>query len=260
MWMRNKRKLNFRQPKIYRVTAKEHKAITINTGYIWLVMLVILLGVLVWFVFYSRFFQIKNIIVDGTINESIQKEIDTFYGQNIFLFTIGQKDKELQSKQNSIEKLNIVKGIPDTLKIAVTVRTPQIKWKTKDKIYYVDNKGIIFNLDNQTENYNNLPQVADSRNLDIKLGTKIITNDFVDFVKNIFQKVPEVTKKDINEAKINETTLYLEVGLKDGYKITFDTLGNINDQIFILKNIIEHHSGEIKEYVDLRVPNKAYYK
>lgn len=226
----------------------------------WFVILLFVVGIVIWFIFYSDYFKIKNIIIEGEINESVKNEINNFYGKNIFLFAVGGQDEKLKNNQTSIDKLNIVKGIPDTIKVEVFVRKPEIRWKTSDKIYFIDKNGVIFNLEIKNEEYNKIPLVSDDRNLKVELGNKLVTSDFVDYAINISTKLPELTKKEIEEIKINETTLFLEIKLKDGYRIYFDTLGDIDDQFFILGKLIEKHNDEIKEYIDLRVTSRGYYK
>lgn len=254
------RRASYVSPKIYTRTSRDVN-ISFNPIYIWIVLVLILIGLLVWWLFFSDFFKIKEIAIDGAINESIKTEIDQFYGQNIFLFTVGAKDKELAEKQTSIEKLNIIKGIPDMLKIEILVRKPVIRWKSQDKIYYIDDEGIVFNLENETEEYNDLPLVNDAQNLDAILGNKMVTDDFVQFVLDLKSQMSEKIKdKEIEEIRINETTLNLEIQLKDSYKVYFDTIGDLSKQIEILGKIIEKHDKDIHEYVDLRVENKGYYK
>lgn len=256
---RRKKQFDFRNPKIIETTSKD-KTVTFKTAYIWFIFIIVLLGLAAWWVFYSQFFKIKNIEISGTVNDSIKKEIDSFKGKNIFLFVVGQKDKELASRQTSIEKINIVKGIPDTLKIEVLVRKPVIRWKSKDVVYFIDEKGIAFSLEAPTESDNKLPQVTDSRNLDVKVGGRIVTKEFVDFVNNLAVKLPEKIKKETEEYKVDETTLHLEVKFKDSYKVFFDTTTDLDNQIYLLSKIIEKHDAEITDYIDLRVENRGYYK
>ena len=260
-WFNKKRgrRESYVSPKIYTRTKKD-VTVSFNPMYIWILLVIILIGALVWWVFLSDFFKIKEIDIDGTINESIKVEIDKFYGQNIFLFTVGAKDKELAKKQTSVEKLNIIKGIPDMLKIEILVRSPKIRWKSQDKIYFIDDEGIIFNLVENIEEYDNLPIVKDARDLDVQLGSKVVTDDFVLFIQEITENIKKNIDKEIDEIKINDTTLNLEVQFKNSYRVYFDTIGDLSQQINLLKKIIEKHDGEIKEYVDMRVDKKGYYK
>lgn len=253
------RRRTYVNPKIYTKTSKE-VSVSFNPMYIWVFLAVLIVGFIVWWLFFSDFFKIKEIDIDGDINESIKTEIDKFYGQNILLFTVGAKDRELAEKQTSVEKLNIIKGIPDMLKVEILVRSPEIRWKSQDKVYYIDNEGIIFNLEEGTQEFDKLPLVKDTRDLDVSLGSKIVTTDFVEFILNINNLLRENIDKDVEEIRINDTTLHLEVQFKDSYKVYFDTLGSLNKQIDLLKKTIEKHDGDIKEYVDLRVDGKAYYK
>lgn len=259
MWGRKREKFDFRNPKIYRTTAKE-VTMTINPIIIWVILLLVLISLSIYWLFYSNFFKIKNITVEGTLNDSIKNKINDFYGKNIFLFSIGKLDKQLAQQQTSIEKLNIIKGIPDTLKIEVLVRKPEIRWKTEDKSYFIDKDGTVFSLETTKEEDNQLPQVIDGRNLDVQMGSKIITSDFVEFIKKITSELPAKIGKEIEEIKVDETTIHVEVKLKNSYKIYFDTMSDFSDQLYLLQKVVEKHDKDIKDYVDLRIEHKAYYK
>lgn len=253
-------RISFRQPRIYSPTSKDKKPFEINKRIVWTIIIIAATVVLCWWLFTSSFFKIKNIDIQGTLNPEVQKELDGFRGKNIFLFSIGQLDKKLAKNQSSIESLNIIKGIPDTLKVEILVRRSQIRWKTQDKNYFIDSSGIVFNLDNPSEELNKLPLITDGKNLAVTPGQKIVTNDFVKLINALPGKIHDTTGKDIDSMTINEITINLDVKLKDGYMIKFDTMGNIDDELYLLKKIREAHESEIKEYVDLRVEGKGYYK
>lgn len=252
--------MNFRQPKIYSPTSKNGQSFEINKGLVWVIILVFGLIAFGWWLFYSDYFKIKNIEISGTLNDEVKKEINDFLGKNLLLFSIGKLDKKLVKRQTSIEKLNIIKGIPDTIKVEVLVRRPQIRWKTQDKIYFVDESGVVFNLDEFGEELGKLPLVEDGRNLEIELGKKILTSDFIESIKQLSGKTSEATGKEIESMKVYETTIHLEIKLRDSFRILFDTTADLEKQLYLLKKIKELHEGEIKEYVDLRVEGKAYYK
>lgn len=258
-FQKRKRQFDFRNPKILSTTAS-NKTVTFKTAYIWLIVLILAIGLLIWWLFYGDFFKIKNIEIAGTLNDTIKKEIDGFKGKNIFLFTIGQKDKELAKAQSSVEKLDIIKGIPDTLKVDVLVRKPAIRWKSKNVDYFIDNDGTVFSLDNPTDDDKSKPLVIDNKNISVILGSKMVTNSFIDFVEKVSSEFSTKVGKDIAEIKVNDTTLDLEIKLKDSYTIYLSTLNDLDDQLYLLSKVIGSHDSEIKEYVDLRVTNRAYYK
>lgn len=255
---RNKRKFDFRQSNIYRNVNREK--FTLDKKYFWIGGILFLILIVIWFLFYSDTFKIKNIVVDGSINDSIRKEIEKFSGNNIFLFIIGQKERELALRQASIEKLNIIKGIPDTIKIEVLVRDPKIRWKTKDKVYYIDKEGIVFNLESNEERYNELPMIIDKSNLDVILGRKAVTGNFINYIIKSKSELTKELKKEITEISIDKSIMYVDVKFKDSYKVMLDTMSNFDDQLYLLKEIDTKHGKEIKEYVDLRVTKRAYYK
>jgi cell division septal protein FtsQ len=252
------RRDSFVSPKIHTRTTKENN-FQFNAKYVWVVLVLVLIGVIVWWLFYSDFFKIKNIIVDGEINENVQNEIDKLYGENILLFVIDQTDKDLANRQASIEKLNIVKGIPDTLKIEIKVRDPMICWKTQDNLYYIDKYGIVFDLDTGICG-ESLVTVADQRDIDVEIGAKIVTNDFVTFVRDLYTRIDESIDKEIDTILINDTTFNIELKFTSSYSVYFDVFCDVDYVVSNLSQIIARYDSDIKEYVDMRVEGKAYYK
>lgn len=258
-WIKDGKKISFKQPKIYRVTRKENKKLQFNFKILWGFLVLVLIAIIMWWLFYSDFFNIKFIEINGELNESVFSDIEKFYGENILLFSIGQEDKQLSEKQTSIKSLNVVKGIPDTLIIDVNVRDPKIVWHTQGKEYYIDENGIIFNL-SEAPNTDSLVHIYDSKNLDVYLGSKIVTDEFIDFVEKINNNLPNRVDKEIEKIEIAETTMYVKVTLRDSYYIYFSTENDVDDQLEIIDRLDKKNGEGIGEYVDLRVNSKAYYK
>jgi len=248
----------YRNPKIYNFSPKNDKNIEISPKMIWGIVLLIIIVAIIWFFFYSNYFKIKNIETNGTYNNEVKTLIDQFYEKNILLFRPGKIESDMIAKQSSIKNIEIKRGVPDTLKIDINVRTPVIIWKTGEKKYYLDDEGIVFELDSFDEASLNI--VEDSQNIDVTPGTKIVTKNFIDFVNNISEKIKKDFEINIKSIKITETTFQIEIEKEDGIRIIFNTLGNPNNQIEALKKILEAKKDDIHEYIDLRIEGRVYYK
>lgn len=260
-WFPQKRE-SFRQPKIYSTTPKD-KGIYFSNRAILIIISVIVILILFWFLFYSSYFKISSITVEGSLNPDVAAEIEALKGKNILSLVLGNTEAKLVQKQTSIETIQIRRGIPDTLKIKVFVRNPIIAWKSQDKVYLIDANGIVFEQgqgDVVDNNAQKIPTVIDSQNLALTPGGQIVSVDFVNFVKKLSDKFSAKIQANITEIKVGETTYQVEVGTDQGWRVLLDTTRNADTQLDALKKILDQYRDQIHEYVDLRVEGRAYYK
>lgn len=250
---------HFKQPKIYASTPKIKE--TFNKKIIfYIVFVLVIIGLIVWFFVFSPYFKIKKIVINGQLNSDVKTEIDKFYNQNILFFGVKKIESELAARQSSIKSLDIYKGIPDILKVKVNVRNPIITWKTQDKTYYIDESGIIFELNQNTDDLGNLPIIVDTKNAQVDLGKQTLSKEFINFILDTNKYFNTNTGASIKEFRINETTFQVEVVTDQGWRVYFDTTRSISNQLGALKKILAQYKDQIHEYVDLRVEGKAYYK
>lgn len=258
----NRRRESFRHPKIY-TTTPENKEFHISARSVWLIIGVIFTIALLWFLFYSDYFKVKTITIEGSLNPDVTDEIEDLKGKNIFNLVLGNTEKDLAEKQSSIESIQIRRGIPDTLKVKVFVRNPVISWQTKGKTYFVDKNGIVFEQTSSEmtdEDLQKIPKVIDTRDLEVTSGTETLSPDFINFTKIIADKFNEKTAANITEMKIGETTFQLEVHADQGWYVLFDTTRKPETQLDVLAKMLNEHREDIHEYVDLRVEGRAYLK
>ncbi len=250
---------HFKQPKIYASTPKIKEPFNKKVIF-YLVFFLIIIGLIVWFFGYSSYFKIKKVVINGQLNSDVKAEIDKFYNQNILFFSVKKIEQELATRQSSIKSLEIYKGIPDVLKVKVNVREPVLIWKIQDKTYYIDENGIIFELNQNTEDLNNLPIIVDTKNAQVDLGAQALSKDFINFVLDANKYFNVNAGASIKEFRINETTFQVEVVTDQGWRVYLDTTRGITNQLNALKKILAQYKDQIREYIDLRVEGKAYYK
>lgn len=257
------RRSNFyKNPKIYTVTSKNDQEIKISPKFIKIGIILIIVILLGWFLFFSNYFKIKTIEISGTLNPEVKNSIDGFYGKNILTFRPGKIETDLAERQSSIQGLEIRRGLPNILKVQVNVRTPIIGWKTQDKIYYIDQDGIIFELTDTSsvKNIETISIVEDTKNIPIVQGTPIVTEEFVDFIKDFISRLDEEQKIKLKSIKIVETTFQIESETDQGFRIILSTTGSLDNQMKALQKVLETKRQDIKEYVDLRIEGRVYYK
>jgi cell division septal protein FtsQ len=258
-----KNKNYYRNPKIYSFTPKREKQINISGTLIKVIVFLVLIGIVIWLLFFSPFLKIKNIEIDGTLNPEVKAEIDQFYGKNIFLFRPAKVQEELSQKQTSVKNIEIYRGLPDTLKVKVYVREPVLGWKSGDKNYFIDNNGVIFELHDSEMSVlgdKKISIIEDTKNIPVVPGNVEVSTDFVKFVTDFSEKLKNDFNIQIKSIKISETTLQIEVETDQGFRIILATDGNLDNQLRALKKVIDEKKSDIHEYADLRIEGRVYYK
>lgn len=228
---------------------------------IWVILSIILVSFLYWLFFYSPLFKVKNIILSQDIPQSLFFVLDEIKGENIFRLDVTQEREKLINVNPEIKEIKFVRGIPDTLKLQFEFRKKSVVWKSGDKFYLVDNEGIIFEeKDSTPEDEKGVILINDLRSVPINLHTKILTNDFLDFIEELYLKLPEQIKITPTSLEIDETTFQVSVLTDQNFKIKMDTTRKLQPQVDALKLVLEQHRQEVSEYIDVRVKGWAYFK
>lgn len=251
---------NFKNPKIYVPTPSQGKQNPlISAAKFWKIML--FLGgaaFLIWFFFFSSFLKIRHIEVAGAADETIKSSFDQFLGKNILLLDTSKIQKHVQEKQPTAYKVEISRGLPDTLKIKIENKTPAVIWQTQDKSYFIAVDGFVLG-ETQDSASSNLIKVLDQKNIAIKTETQIVAPSFVDFVTKAIDQIKNETGLNPLAVNVGETTFQINVKTAD-FEIILDTTRDLDNQIKALKTVLDKHKNEITKYVDLRVNGRAYWQ
>lgn len=256
---------NFRQPKIYsgRIERPKEKS-SIDWSFItgkriFFFVLILLAG---WWLFFSGSFRVREIIVEG--NKLIAaEEIGKFapLDRNIFFVQNAKIEKNIKSNIPEVESVQIYKGLPDALKVVLAEYDQSLVWKVGEKYYLVDSQGRAYkDITATKDQFTALPLIDDTKSINFALGDKIVSGSFISFTNNIFQKVAETANLHPDHFSVSETTFDLNLYVKEGFYIKFDTSRSSKKQLDDLKTVMASKGGEIHEYLDLRVNGWAYYK
>lgn len=267
-WRRFSAKANrqsrYLHPKIYGKTPKIEvpKELFFNKHALKALLLFGVLGGIIWFIFGSSYFKIKEINIVGSVTASVKSEIDALEGKNLLTYSAKGMTEKIKTSQSSIKDLNIYKGFPDALRVEVVMRDPQMSWKSQGKTYLIDADGVAFQAaEGELVTFENkLPEVIDPFSQPVKLGNKLVSKGFIEFVKELGNSFEKRMPIKIKEIQVGETTLEVAVVTDKGWKALFSTTRSPEAQLDALIKIVEQFHDDIKEYVDLRISGRAYYK
>ncbi len=224
---------------------------------------------LVYFIFLSGIFQVKNIIlinnrsiileeVERTLNPIYKKKLLNLEFNNILFFKSREAKNLLLENYPRLSSVEIKRKFPDTLEIKVQEREGIIVWDIGDKKYLIDEEGIAFS---ECLGESNLPNITDSKKLPVDLNSQVVNSDFVNFILQLSEKLP---KEDIfiGSIVVPESIYDIEIETKKGFKIFFDIRRSIDSQINKLRTLLEKIGDEVNyiQYIDLRIENKVFYK
>jgi hypothetical protein len=233
-------------------------------------LLLIIVGGLFYLIFYSSFFNVSNLIVEGAqLTEESQVEtlaLDYLNSNSKNIFTLSSTDlkRNLDSGLPLVSSVIIQKGIPDTIKVILEEREPAIIWETSSKRYLVDDQGYVFlklkdylqKKDLLTED---LIKLNDRSGLPVEKEQRLVSSSWIEFVKQIDKKLLDRFDLAVSKYYIIESAFDL-YGASSKGELIFDTNRSVSEQIQALKTLFESTNRKKYQYIDLRIAGWVYYK
>lgn len=255
---------SFRQPAIYyRKPRKEKGNSEIFKKYFsrraFLFYAIILI---IYFIFFSSYFKIKDVIVDGCEISDQNKIADIIpNGKNILLVKNSLIEREILKSFPEIKEAQIYKGLPNAIKIIVLEYDKSLVWQSGERYYLVSSQGTISKeVTDKAADYVTLPRVVDKRNIVVKERQRILSPNFVSFALNVFKDFKTTTNIDPDYFWVDDTTVDITLQSKEKIFVKFDTLRSSKKQLDNLKSILIMKKSEISEYVDVRIDGWGYIK
>ncbi len=226
------------------------------------------LGFIVWFFTGAPWLRVKDIRIDGNPTEETKTEIEKLRGQNILWLSVTHPEAVVTKKQPSVRQIQILRGIPDTLRVKLIEREPALIWQVGETWYTIDPSGFVYKEEAIAKkedgllNYpgTTLPVVVDTKSVPVKVGQTILRPQFIQFVRLLKERLPKEFNLEVVRGEIQETTFSLTIVTNAGWSLLFDTTRSADIQLRTLARVLESRRGEIKEYLDLRVRGWVYYK
>ncbi|MBI2797829.1 FtsQ-type POTRA domain-containing protein [Candidatus Saccharibacteria bacterium] len=232
-----------------------------------LIYILLFLGA-AYVVIISPLFQIRKItirgnsvVVAGEVQKAVEQALsETPLSRNIIFLNTTQISDLIKSQNQQVASVRVDRSLPNGIVVIIREQDPALLWRSATKAYVVSNDGYAYSQ--TTNNINNLITVIDTSNLPVRLGQPIVPASFVSFVKDLQTKLPSLGIK-LAQLNVGETTSEIVVATNSGYSIRLDTTRSSDDQLNDLKSTLDalkKQNKKITEYVDLRVPGKAFYK
>lgn len=256
MFFNKKQKNILRIPKVYSAPKDQIKKPVPKIIKYLIIVLVILVG-LVYVLFFSSLFTIKNINSEGNPTSETLTYLEQFKGKNIFMVRAKEIAMVVKEKNTQFKTVNVSLGIPDTLRIIFTERLPVVVWQTNNKSYLLDENAIAFKqVDTSSKD---LIIIVDNKNIEVNPPVQIASSNFIDFLKNVNSKIGQLDMK-ILKFEIGETTFQVDAVTDKNIKIIFDTTRSVSDQMDAAQKAYKEKKDEVKQYMDVRVEGKVYYQ
>ena len=237
-------------------TVKKSKKINLNLRPLKIILYTAIIIFIVYIVAFGPYFKIQNIKIEGVksveVNDYLHK---TLIGKNILFFLPGQYLSSLTRKFPILSEAKIIRGLPSTVLVIADERNQVLTWCAQT-CFNIDNYGYAYEITTPNVNHVNL---NDKSKIDIKIGDKVATPEFINFYLTSLEKIQGMGLKII-EARIEETSFKLVFKTSENYEIIFDTSESITNQLSALRQVLEKNRADITQYADLRVEGLVYVK
>ncbi|OQA04876.1 MAG: cell division protein FtsQ [bacterium ADurb.Bin400] len=259
-WYRSRRR--YRSPLLSAGRVVKERS-RIKIPWVWALKLAKVLPIfgVVYFVFFSKFFAIQDVIIEGNSyipTETIAQQIPR--GKNIFLFKISSAKINMMRQLPEIRDLAIYRGLPNAIKVVVLEREGRIAWETSGERFLVSSQGEVAKRVMVGESIDGMPLIIDKQNFPVQVGSVLTTASFVSFVSNVYDQMYGVVNLRPTYFEVDETTFDIILHTEAGYYIKFNTMRSSRKQLENLKKVLVEKGGEVHEYIDLRIDGWAYYK
>lgn len=145
--------------------------------------------------------------------------------------------------------------------VSVDLRQPVLVWRSQGKDFLIDKTGVVYTADvSELKSIKDLPLVEDTMNQPVTPGSAFVTPQFVGFINDLNQKFSETFPIKVEKFTVRETTFEIELHTSEGWYAILDTNRLIDPQLLGLESVFEKFGSDIKEYIDLRIEGKAYFK
>lgn len=234
-------------------------------------VLFLIIGVL-YSIFYSPFFSIKNIEINGLnkINSGNFERIVNDYRSDRQWFILSKNNfwifdkKELAAqieKFYAFEDLKIKKKLPNRVIVDVVEKQSAINWLIGDFCYHLDTTGIAIEY---CENGDGLITIRDVVVSAVSIGEEAVEAGELDYILQLDSQAKNILKDQYKPLFYERNLNELIVKTENGPEIRFNSNLEAGEQVARLDLLLKDQ--EVKDnyqslgYIDLRFGEKVFYK
>lgn len=262
-----------------------------------LILTLFLIGGIFYFLFFSEVFKIKDFSISGgrsidsgelkeTIGSLLERRWFVFTANNFFILKKQELEKEILAQFKRIEAVKIQKKFPNLLKVEIKEKNLNLIWcqrklkiqevmeSEEKRCFYLDKKGKVFGKAFEIDLKNlNREQLVNSPFILIEeekdnfsnLDERITTPELIDFILQVKLILPKIAGLKMVKGNILlDSAGEIHIETEEGWQVYFDTTRDVESQVKILDlaltEKITKEEREALEYIDLRIPDRIYYK
>ena len=258
--------------------AKKRKKIFLRFS-LWLFLVLAIVAGSIYLLFFSKLFYVREVSISNQSfipNQEIRQAIDSLLVQKKF-FVSGfsnlifvESDKIQSLVVNSFpqaENVVVEKKYPHTVSVSLSGKIALGVWcfmtGVPDKCFYFDKNGMAFETSADSDGPL-LLRIEDEKGQFEKLGQAVADKELLAFVLSIR---PELEKAKIDIKKITIPVVEdfrADAETSEGWKIYFSIRDDLKSQVNSLNVFLSQKISPEKrnslQYVDVRIPNRVYYK
>ncbi len=247
-----------RLPKTFHQPIKSSSSRNPRKPFRWKWFLVLVILVLAGWTFVgSNYFTVQTVQLIGTDATTAKTYSNELVGKNIFFLNQGLIEAGLIKAFPPISNVEIVRGLPKTVRLTVTLREPKVMWRSGTTQSILDSAGYVFDQGDKS-NYSSLVTVVDTTGLPVKIGQPVVSQSFVDFITKVANELPKKNLTPIARFEVADTTLLVDVILTNDTKIRLSIQRDVVAQIEDVSTILTAHPEA--KHIDVRVDGWGYWK
>ncbi len=238
-------------------------------------LIVVPLALFSWMALGTDLFAVDTVtVLDGrdstiaAVEEIVAQELNRVpMNRIIFLVQTDSIESRILNSLPQVRVAHIERKLPDTLKIVLQEKTPVLLLLSNGTYYFVDESGIPY----EEAQLHTLPGVVlpTVKNADgeahVRLGVPAVAEEFVTFVQYIGEHLGESIPAKVAEIRIpslaaREVHFILDTNWVVKFDVTRDPAGQLSILARIANEMFSEEERTAVEYIDLRIPNRVYYK
>jgi hypothetical protein len=202
---------------------------------------------------------------------SYEKIASSLISKNSFFNQSWSLDKErykndIKAEFPEVSAVNVKSRIPFSGKIQLifSFRQPLFVWKDSGgEVRFIDKSGVVFNKNLTKVNGDKLITILDDSGLVFKSGSTALSQKTTEIIGDLPAQLKSLYPAGISKVTIPVSVREIRVFPKNkNYYIKFSTERELNSQVGELTTLMKYLNNKdtVKQYIDVRLEKKAYYK
>lgn len=223
------------------------------------IILVCLIFGVIYFIFFSSFFMVKSLEIEGNKlvkTATIEKAFST--DENIFLYPIDKITTEIIKKYPEISSINVYRGLPNTIKIEISEYQPRIYWIRGGVKGLVNENGIYYYQTEENNKTAELIKVIEQVQSNLNIGNRVATPSFIAFIEKVKAGFSDYKNLTFDHIEIDASSFDIVVKTKENINVLMTTDNDVDRQLSYLKLILEKRRNKVTKKIDVRISRWGY--